>query len=379
MSRKTAFPHLHVIALCEDYGTKLWPIAREERPVCATPVEPGSKQTLLSAAVQRLSPYTSEKFHVVTTLRMAHIIDGMLANDCKLKMEQYELLVQPTQRGSAFAIALACARIRRIDPQAVVLVVRCDQRVEYDERWERLLFTAYQAAMVDRIAVVGCDQDSKCADWNIMRRGKVFSDVADTYCVKIFSADQSPATAKRLHDRGAYWYSGMLMTRAAVLLGELNRAGDMAATRESEGSHRIAETANFLAQLEPADWLNVAAQEVIETLPIASLDKAMLEVSSRLVLVPTNIKFSAVSSLDDLDMMSGAGRDGNTVVGCGAALSSRNTTIYSQTPDHPVVTLGLRDAMVVELEDMTLVVAKDQLDKIDDARFELERLKNREK
>lgn len=379
MARKTAFPHLHVIALCEDYGTRLWPIAREERPVCATPVEPGSKKSLLHAAVERLVPYTSEKLHVVTTLRMAHTIDGLLANDCKLKMEQYELLVQPTQRGSAFAIALACARIRKLDPQAVVLVVRCDQRVESDERWEHLLFTSYQAAMVDRIALVGCEQDEKCADWTILRRGKVFSDVADTYCVKIFSADQHPATAKRLREQGAYWYSGMLMCRAAVLLGELNRAGDMSATRDSESSHRIAETANFLAQLEPADWLNVAAQEVIETLPNVSLDKALLEVSDRLVLVPTNVQFSALSSLEDISAAGGKGIDSNNVIGCGTTLSSRNTTVYSQQPDHPVVTLGLRDVMVVELEDMTLVVSKDQLDKIDDVRFEIEHLKRRDK
>lgn len=373
MARKTAFPHLHVILLCEDYGAQLWPIAQEQRPVCATPVAPGSKKTLLAAAVERLRPYTSEKLHVVTTLRLTNAVDHMLAHDCKLKLEQYELLVQPTQRGTAFAVALACARIRRLDPQAVVLVSRCDQHVEVDERWEHALFDAYQVAMLDYIAVLGSDQGPKCADWTYMRRGKMFAGVANTYHVNLFSADQNPMTARRICDQGAFWYSGMLMSRAALLLGELNRAGDLASTRESESSHRIAETANFLAQLEPADWLHIAAQEVIEALPSVSLDKAVLEVSKKLVLVPTSISFNALVSLGDLDATQPSTRENNRVVGEGVLTKCRNTTVYSQTPKRKVVALGLKDCLIVELDDMTLVVSKEELEHLGDARQDLER------
>ena len=46
--------------------------------------------------------------------------------------------------------------------------------------------------------------------------------------------------------------------------------------------------------------------------------------------------------------------------------------MYSQGAKRTVVTLGLKDVMVVELDDMTLVVSKDQLDNIDDVRTELQ-------
>ena len=36
--------------------------------------------------------------------------------------------------------------------------------------------------------------------------------------------------------------------------------------------------------------------------------------------------------------------------------------------------LGLRDTLVIELDDMTLVVAKDQLDNIDDIKADLDLL-----
>lgn len=370
-TKVTPLPHLHMVLLCEDYGSKLWPIAREEEPSCAAPVEPGSDKTLLADTVERLVPFTAEKLHVVTTLKMAHVVDGLLAGSCKLKCEQYELLVMPTQRGTALSVALACARIRKLDPSAVILVSRTDQRVAADERWDRAVFDAYQVAQQDRIAVMGSVQETKCADWTYIRKGKDFPGVDGAHHVRLFTADQIPAAAKRICSQGAYWYTGCLAARAAVLMGEMARAGDLAKTKDSAGSHRIEETSNFLAQLEPKDWLHVAARELMDALPNVSLDRALLEVCDNLVLVNAGVRFDALSSLEDLDALSVPDRDGNRTVGESTVTRCKNTTVYSQGAKRKVVALGLRDALVVELDDMTLIVAKDQIDNIDDARDDL--------
>lgn len=372
MARKTVFPHLHVILQCEDYGSRLWPIAREQEPACAAPVEPGSAECLLANALERFAPFTGEPVRVITTRSLAPVMDELLSRRCGLKAGDYELLVQPVERGSAFAVALAAARIRRLDPQAVVLVSRTDQRVELDERWEHVLFDAYQAALQDQLAVLGGVQETKCAAWTYIRKGKPFPGVADTFSVRLFTADQNPSVAKRVCGQGGYWYTGVLVARAALLMGELKGAGALALTKESADSHRIAETANFLAQLEPADWLNEAAQGLIEALPSVSLEKALLEVSKRLVLVPTGVRFDALSSLEDIDSLADPTREGNRVVGESTLTRCRNTTVYSKGARRQVVALGLKDVLVVELDDMTLVVSKDQLDNMDDARSDFE-------
>lgn len=371
MSGKAALPHLHMILLCEDYGSKLWPIAREQEPSCAAPVAPGSDETLLASTVKRLLPFTSEKLHVVTTLKMAHVVDGLLANNCKLKCERYELLTLPTQRGSALSVTLACARIRKLDPAAIIFVARTDQHADVDERWDHAVLDAYQLAKQDQIAVFGSVQETKCADWTYIRKGKSFPGVDGAHCVRLFTADQIPAVAKRMCAQGAYWYTGCMMARAAVFMGEMAHVGDLGRTKGSEGSHRIEETSNFLAQLEPKNWLHVAAQELMQALPNVSLDKALLEVSDKLVLVSSGVRFDALSSLEDLDSLAISDRDGNRIVGQGSLTRCRNTTVYSQGSKRKVVALGLRDALVIELDDMTLVVAKDQLDNIDDLQEDL--------
>lgn len=374
MARKTAFPHLHIILQCEDYGSRLWPIAREQEPACAAPVCPGSRESLLANTLKRFAPFTGEPVRIVTTRALAPVVEELAMRRCGLKAGDYELLVQPVDRGSAFAIALAAARIRRLDPQAVVLVSRTDQHVELDDRWEHVVFAAYQAALQDQVAVLGGVQETKCSAWTYIRKGKAFPGVADTFQVRLFTADQNPGVAKRVCGQGAYWYTGVLVARAALLLGELKSAGAHAQTKESSESHRIAETANFLAQLEPADWLNEAAQGLIESLPSVSLEKALLEVSKRLVLVPTGVRFDALSTLEDIDYLAEPTREGNRMVGESALTRCRNTTVYSKGTERKVIALGLKDVMVVELDDVTLVVSKDQLDNMDDARSDFEAL-----
>ena len=374
MTAKTVLPHLHVILLCEDYGSRLWPIAREQEPSCAAPVEPGSSQTLLANTVERLLPFTSEKLHVVTTLKMAHVVDGLLANNCKLKTKQYELLTMPTHRGTALSVALACARVRKLDPAAVVLVSRTDQHVEVDERWDHAVLDAYQVAKQEQIAVLGSVQETKCADWTYIRKGKSFPGIDGAHHVRLFTAEQTPSTAKRVCTQGAYWYTGCLVSRAAVLMGEMVHVGDLGRTKESAGSHRIEETANFLAQLEPKDWLHVAAQELMQALPNVSLDKAVLAVRDKLVLIACGVRVDALSTLEDLDALSAPDRDGNRTVGEGTLTRCHNTTVYAQGTKRKVAMLGLRDTLVIELDDMTLVVAKDQLDNIDDIKADLDLL-----
>ena len=163
------FPHLHIILPCEDYGSRLWPIAREQEPACAAPVEPGSSECPLANTLKRLMPFTAEQVHVVTTQALAPVVGALLSKRCRLKEGDYEMLVQPVERGSAFAVALAAARIRRLDPQAVVLVSRTDQRDALDERWEHVLFDAYQVALQDQLAVLGGVQETKCSAWTYIR------------------------------------------------------------------------------------------------------------------------------------------------------------------------------------------------------------------
>lgn len=361
------FPHFHIVLLCQDYGSRLWPIAREQAPACLASAGPDSHETLLSATVRRVMPFTDTALHVVTTEALAPLIEGELEGSAHLTADDFELLIEPVERGGAFAIALACAYIRRKDPDAVVAVFPADQTIEVDDRWEHLIFHAYQVALRDRIVLVGGQQEQKCRDASYIKRSRPFENIDNSYEVRVFKADVPATAAARAHAEGAFWYTGLLVSRAAVAIGELQWAGDMGKTAETQVSGRIAETANFLAQLEPRDWLTEDARKVMAALPYLSYEKAVLEVSDKLVVVPTTLNFTTLTSLSDLDTVLPTDRSLNRTTPNALTVDSRGTTVYSEQPDRAVVTLGLRDVLVVDTPDALFVAQKEHLRNMDNA------------
>ena len=364
---KTAFPHLHAVILCEDYGERLWPIARKDDPSCLAPVEPGSPETLLAAAAKRCARFTEYPLHVVTAAALADAVQDELAG-CEAAVDAgVDMMVLPLQRGTAFALSLACARIRRSDPQAVVLVLRADTRMDLDDRWDRIIYRAYQFALQDRLVVLGGQQEEKCVDFSYIRRGRPLDGEGEAYEVKAFGADAPENIARRLCAQGAYWYTGVMVARAAAVLGEMSHAGEMNQTPDSGASDRIAATARFLALLEPSALLAKDAAEVINVLPDVSYEKAMLEVSRKVTVLPTTIPFSTMRSLSDLDTFAKPTREGNRNIDDVATIDHcRNVTVYSQDASRKIVAVGLRDVSVIELDDMTLVVNKAYLGDLGD-------------
>lgn len=148
----------------------------------------------------------------------------------------------------------------------------------------------------------------------------------------------------------------MLVARADSVLRELDRAGMRGATPESAGAHEIAATVRELAAEGPAAWTTLHARERFGELPAVPFDKAALEVSDLVAVVPTDVPWSDVGSLLALSQVTPADERGNVLVGNVCDVESTDTIVYSQ--DRLVATLGLHDLMVVDTSDATLVAPK---------------------
>ena len=289
------FPHFHVIVLADDYGEKLWPIAREQTPACFAPLAPDSPQSLLSATVSSISEFTAYPIRIVTTGALRELVADEIAARTGLDASTYDVMALPVQRGSAFGIALACACARREDPDAVVAVFRADERIDADDRLESLLYRAYQVALRDRIVLVGAEQAEKPADVAYIRFGRQYANVEGAFEVRYFAADAKLSAAQRSIDEGGCWYTGIFVARAAQVLGALAYSSDSDDAPGEFGTGRIGDTAGFLALLDRTSWLRPEARELIEALPAASFEETVLEPTANLVVMPTSIRFKALN------------------------------------------------------------------------------------
>ena len=361
------YPHFHIVLLADDSGENLWPIARKQSPACFAPVQPGADESLLTATVARVQPYSAYPLHIITNNTLSELLYAELRAHAELSPEQFELICPPGDRGSAFSIALICASIRRDDPDAVVAVLPVDLRVETDERWSHLLYSAYQIALQDSIVLIGSRQRHKCRDISYIRPAKRLNDIEDAYEVRTFAANARPATASRAYHEGAYWYAGIFVGRAAEILGLLAHAEGKRrrSAADVESLRRVAETASFFAMLDRNAWTTPDAEEVAKTLTYASFEKAALEHASNLIMLSTTIGFSTTDSLEDAGSDVAADTYGNRIVGDALATESQSVTVLAQTPGRFIATYGLDDVCIIDTPDALLVSKRSQLKKMD--------------
>lgn len=354
------FPHFHVIVLADDYGERLWPIAREQAPACFAPLALDSPESLLSAAVSSISEFTAYPIRIVTTGALRELVADEIAARTGLEEGACDVMALPVQRGSAFSVALACACARREDPDAVVAVFRADERIDADERLENLLYRAYQVALRDRIVLVGAEQAEKPADVAYIRFGRQYANVEGAFEVRYFAADAKLSAAQRSIDEGGCWYTGIFVARAAQVLGVLAYSSDSDDAPGEFGTGRIGDTAGFLALLDRTSWLRPEARELIEALPVASFEETVLEPTANLVVMPTAIRFRALNSLEDIDAHLVPDAAGNRVDGSAAIVEGRDTTVIEQMGTRSVVAYGVSGLLVVDTPDALLVADKTQ-------------------
>lgn len=361
------YPHLHIVLLANDYGEGLWPIAREQSPACFAPAQPGSSESLLTAAVARTKPYTEHPLHIITNENMSKLLYGELRAHAGLSPDDFEFVCPPADRGTAFSIALICACLRRDDPDAIVAVLDVDQRIETDERWPHLLYAAYQTALQDKIVLIGARQPEKINGTSYIRAGQKIDNVDGTFEVRVFSVDPRPPAATRAYHEGAYWYTGIFAGRAATILGSLANPAlkGRHATRDIESLHRIAETASFFAMIDRDSWRLPDADKIASTLLESSIEKAAFEHSSNLVLMTTTIQFASNATLRDIDSNTSADEQSNRLVGNALAVESSGVTVLAQDPQRFIAAYGLDDVAVVDTPDALLVARKSQLKSTD--------------
>jgi len=355
-------PHLHAVILAGGSGTRFWPLSRELSPKQFVDIFGGV--SLITHAVRRVASLAEDGgVHVLTNQQLLDELRNHLKAQAELADVSIDYLAEPIPRNTAAAIALAAAHLLSLNPDAIMVVLPSDHLLKDDERWERTLRVAARAAAQGRLVTLGLQPSYPETGYGYIHAGAPIPGVLEgdiqAHEVTAFMEKPDRATAERfLADGGYLWNSGMLVARADVVLTELARAGERAATPDSAGSAKIAATARDIAAFGPAAWTSAEAIARFAALPSVPFDKAALEVSPTVAVVPTDIAWSDVGSLLALEHVAPADEDGNVFAGNVVDIDSHDSIVYSQ--DRLVATIGLESLMVVDTVDATLVAPKER-------------------
>ncbi len=349
--------HLHAIVLAGGSGARFWPLSRELNPKQMLTIFGGV--SLITQAIERVQDLLADEcLHVLTGERLLDELRNHLTSQESLADVAIDFLAEPTPRNTAPAVALAAAHLLTIDPDALMLVLPSDHLLKADQVWTDTLLVAADLARAGHLVTIGLEPDRPETGYGYIHAGDAIPGYtrgsSAGHMVSEFVEKPNEATAREFLATGGYlWNSGMLMASAASVIQELRAAGAANSTPDSASGDEIADAVLSIAAGGPANWGTSTSRERFASLPAIPFDKAVLEVSDRVAVVPARLEWSDVGSLAALEKLDTPDEAGNVIVGNVIDLDSQNTIAYSA--DRLVATLGLKDLIVVDTADATLV------------------------
>jgi len=345
---KSALDHLYAVVLAGGEGNRFWPLSRRTAPKQFLRI--AGRKTLLQQTLGRIAPpLPPGRVVIVTNRAYQHDVRWQL-HDALRRPDDIHLLLEPSARNTAPALALAAVHLLCHDPEAMMLVLPSDHAISPVSALWATIRRALPLAAAGGLVTFGIVPTEPTSAYGYIKRGAAIK--GRGYRIAQFIEKPPPAVARRLIRRGgSYWNSGLFLWRAATLLEELSRhapgfVAPLAAMERARGTRGEA----------------AAVERAFGRMPSLSIDYAVMERTSRAVVVPARFRWSDLGSLTALSELAPKDRAGNVVVGEVITLDTADSILYGGR--RLLAAIGLRDMLVVDTPDALLVCPKDQAQQV---------------
>jgi len=339
---------MYAVIMAGGSGTRFWPLSREKMPKQLLKI--GSDDTLIQLTVDRVLPLIEkEHIFIVTNQGIASDIETQLTQRFGGSWDR-NLILEPEAKNTAPALGLSAIHVDRIDPDGIMVVLSADHAIRNVKAFQECIRTAASAAQQNYLVTLGIKPNRPETGYGYIKAGEPCreSELSGVSHVERFVEKPDLRTAQEYLKSGQfYWNSGMFVWKVSAFLQEIERHmpslhQGLMDVRKSIGSGREADTVRALfSGLDPI-----------------SIDYGIMEKTDRAAIVPTDIGWSDVGSWTALEDVTDKDAFGNIISGNVIDIDSRDSVVYAEK--RLVATIGLKDIIVVDTPDATLVCSRDR-------------------
>lgn len=335
---------MKVILLAGGSGTRLWPLSRKKQPKQFNKLFDNS-----SLYQETLKRNSGSSFIVVTNKLQAILVKEQTA---ELGISDISVMLEPVGRNTAPAIALACFSLKKDD---IVLVSPCDHYISKTDEYQFALDQAVLFAEAGNLVTFGIKPTEPEVGYGYI----------ETNGNDVLSFKEKPffSTAKKyLQKDNFYWNSGMFVFKAGVFLEELQKL-------ENNIYQKAKETYDARLSIDSDITFDY---DLMVSIPASSIDYAVMERSKKVKCVPADIDWSDLGSFDALHDILEKDKNSSSIQGDVLSLESHNNLIINNS-NTKIVTIGLKNLMIINTGDALLISRLDESQKIKDVVDELKK------
>jgi len=342
-------PPAYGVILAGGAGTRLWPLAGAGHPKPFLPLIGG--RSLFRLTFERIAPLVGRR-HVLVVAGREH---RSWVRRQTPEVAPDRILLEETGRNTAAAVAAAALWIQARSPDAVMIVLPSDHHVAPVGAFLSTMRLAIRtAARTGDLVTLGVRPRSPETGFGYIRPADGSTGV-NVSRVSVFVEKPDLRAARRMLRSGRYlWNSGMFVWRASSILEELRRhRPQVLAPLRSWASGRTGRGA----------WTIPA--RVVRRVPPESIDTAVLEKSSRSLIVRAPFRWSDLGSWDALGRI--LPRDGDGNGGLGSVVAVESSGCLGVNPEGLTVFVGVSDLAAIRAGGSVLVCHRKSTQRVREA------------
>ncbi|HZI93976.1 MAG TPA: mannose-1-phosphate guanylyltransferase [Patescibacteria group bacterium] len=338
----------HVI-MAGGSGTRFWPVSRTGRPKQFLALV--GDQSLLRQAFERAAAMSgADKVYIAAGDAHRQMLLGALPG-----WDGSRFIAEPCARNTAPCVGLSALRLRRVNPDGVMVVAPADHVYSNPDALRAAIEEAVRAARAgDALVTLGIRPTHAETGYGyIEMEDESRAAPAGARRAIRFVEKPDASTAKRYVESGHFlWNSGVFIWKIGAILHALETCAP--------------EIWKHLVRIDKAmggpDEERVT-REAFEAMPSDSIDYAVMEKAPSVLVVPTDPGWSDVGSWDAVAALQDADAAGNSIVSPGApdadalAINASNNFVYNTTARF-ISLIGVEDLLIVDSGDALLVCRK---------------------
>jgi mannose-1-phosphate guanylyltransferase len=335
------------IILAGGVGSRFFPLSTPEKPKQFLPLF--SEIPMIRETFERVLPIVpADDIYVITQKEFQTQVMEAIP-----MIKKENILLEPVGRNTAPAIGYACLELTKDDEDCVIMSLHSDHFIRKEARFLSILKTAAELAEQERIVTLGITPDYPETGYGYIEadektRESSPSTRIDYHKVAMFKEKPDFMTAQNYVMAGSYyWNAGIFIFKASQMLNEIKTY--------------CPDLYDGLTGLK--DKLSPQSRDAFEKsfseLPKVAVDNAVMEKSSHVWVIPSDIGWSDVGSYKTLYHLRQKNSSGNVSIGLPEqaveTADAKNNLIVQQGSQRKIGLVGVRNLMVVDTGDYLMV------------------------
>ena len=332
----------YAIIMAGGVGSRFWPVSTPEFPKQFHDML-GTGETLIQKTFSRLSQLIpKENILILTNDKYADIVQEQLP-----MINNEQIVLEPEMRNTAPCILYASMKIKKRNPNALMIVAPSDHWIEDEVQFVANLQRSFDI----------CDHDNVLMTLGILPTfantgyGYIEFDKLDSRQVKkVVQFREKPdyATAKKfIQSRTFLWNSGIFIWSVSSILDAFEKFQPVMYNLFNEGFDKLntEAEADFVAE-------NYGKSENI------SIDYAVMENAKNVFVLPATFDWNDLGTWGSLYDKLPKDANENAVVNATIVIENASNNIVRTNAGKKVVIDGLNDYIIVDEDDVLLIYPK---------------------